>query len=132
MGAIIASAEDRDRTFVSEQMDITPGMTTIIASMIRDGQIQRALDRDREVKVLDALGETLKPRCEKLRNVPPRVWKSVFRQVLGIPDDEQFEPEDEPALEIQNLMSMMMFALETTLDAPPSPRPTTRPDSRAP
>jgi hypothetical protein len=85
--------EESDYTFVCNALRGKPRHTALVASWLRDGELDAALRR-RDLRGIQlVLGPALPAKCKKMRHLPPRVLRRLFYQAVGAVD-QAFEPGD--------------------------------------
>lgn len=106
-----------DRTFVDKALNDKPELVAVVARMLRDGDIERALARQEAKSVVEKLGNALPQKSKKLKGLPPRVWKSLFHNLLGLGSSDSFEPDGAEVMTDSQRMNLCLFALNCTPDA---------------
>ena len=111
-------AEERDYNFVCNALKGKPRHTALVASWLRDGELDAALRR-RDLRGIQlVLGPSLPAKCKKMRHLPPRVLRRLFYQAVGAVD-ECYEPEGTDALDYATqIQPIMLWALLCELDTP--------------
>lgn len=119
--SLLDDAEDKDFLYVQRCLFNQPRLSALVASWLRDGELDRALARKDSRDVRAVLGAPLATRCKKMKGIPPRVFKAVWRGITD-PDPlsgETFEPEDSEPLDMQTvIIPLLMWAMRTTPEAP--------------
>jgi hypothetical protein len=125
IGAQTASSADNmvnnslelDRAYILRELDTRPSIRGTIATMIRDGEIDRAVMRSQYKYVTERLGKPLSIKCKKLRHVRAGMWRELFRIMVG-QEEGQFEPDDTEPLTDQMVRDFCLFGLGKGLDTP--------------
>ena len=116
--ACLDSAEDKDFIFVQKCLCEKPRLTALVASWLRDGELDKALAHRDSRRVTKVLGEKLPPKCKKLKSIPPRVWKSLWARILDLPVGTSFEPDDEEVMTSHEIINMCYYALRCSVRRP--------------
>lgn len=106
-----------DRAYVDKALDDKPELVAVVARMLRDGDIEKALARQEAKTVVAKLGKALPQKSKKLKGLPPRVWKALLHKLAGLDQGSNFEPDGAEALTDTQRMNLCLFALNTTSDA---------------
>lgn len=115
---ILENQEQRDYAYIMRSLKDRPKLNGILASMLRDGEIDRALARREEKEVRVQLGRPIGARSKAMKNLAPRVWTSLFRTLKNIPENEYFEPANAEVLPARQTMMFCLFAMNCTEDTP--------------
>ena len=116
LDAVIDSALQADIDYVSRTLvSGGPKLASFVASMLRDGQIQKALASKEESAWKAAAGKKLADRVRKMRHVPAKFAKEFVVEALGknpaIKDDGT-----ELAVDPRVWVEQMAYGLRVTLD----------------
>ena len=117
---LVDKSRDLDRQFIIREIDARPDIMSILATMIREGELDRAILRQRYKHVTERLGKALPAKCTKLRHLRPGFWRELFRTLKRFAPDATFEPtgSDADSVPHHEYRDYCVFALGKTVDAP--------------
>lgn len=80
---VVESTHHRDVAYVSSQIKGDAEMASFLASMIRDGEVQRAIHRNKQSLLSATLGKKLPPRCKRFKQLPKAMCQELVQFFLG-------------------------------------------------
>jgi hypothetical protein len=113
---ILDNQEDADFIYVTRCLNERPRLRAVVASLLRDGEIDRALMRRDSKAIAMQLGKPLTTRMKKLKNLAPRLWTQLFNHLNNIEGDATFEPEGADPISHLEKMQFCCFALNSMPD----------------
>ena len=116
---LLNNSVEADKKYVAAELDKNEEIAPLLASMIRDGEIARALERRKTQALTTQVGVKLGPRVKKFRNFSPRMWKELLANLLELETLDDFYPEgfQGEKLTDKQVASFCKFGLLTTDDA---------------
>mmetsp|Transcript_111630 Transcript_111630/g.240657 ORF Transcript_111630/g.240657 Transcript_111630/m.240657 type:complete len:308 (+) Transcript_111630:55-978(+) len=111
MMGMFESTEHADLAYINLCLQNKPTLIPYLASLLRDGSMERALTSKLLGPLPESLGKALSFRCKRMRNLPPRFWVLLWGRVC--PDVVRDSVENLTALQHMHLAE---FALEMAPD----------------
>lgn len=128
---ILENQEQRDFNYITKCLKDRPKLYGILASMLRDGEIDRALARREQKDIRSQLGRPIGARSKVMKHLAPRLWFSLFQALKQLGEDQSFEPDGAEPLNSRQVMSFCLLALNCTEDTP-LPRSHAHPEFEGP
>ncbi|CAK0835880.1 unnamed protein product [Prorocentrum cordatum] len=115
---LLSNSVEADKKYVAAQLDLNEEIAPVIASMIRDGEILRALERRKTQALSTQVGVKLGPRVKKFRNFSPRMWKSLLASLLDLETLDDFFPTNYQGEQMtdKQVAALCKFGLRVTDD----------------
>lgn len=114
---LLVNSCQADKAYINRMLDENEAIVPVLASMIRDGEIDRALKRKETAALTQALGLKLNARCRKFRNFTPRLWKLLLQNILGAKSLSDFAG-DKDGFDDREVQHLCKFALGIVDDTP--------------
>lgn len=122
MDNLLEGSMQKDRQYIISCLDDRPQLLPLVASMLRDGDIDRALQRRKLADLVAVLGNKLGSKVKKHRNLPSRFVDKALNALVGTAlfGDEAAEQPAPPGgmPSAARRLEVLLFGLGTTADTP--------------
>lgn len=115
---ILENQEQRDHSYIVRCLKERPKLNGVLASMLRDGEIDRALARREQKEIRQQLGRPIGARAKLMKHVAPRVWTTLLGALKNIPEGGFFEPAGQEAMSARQYFMFCLLAMNCTEDTP--------------
>ena len=118
---LILSVADADVKYCVTVLSGNSELAAFCASMLRDGQLQKALDRKKQSSMQVKLGKVLPDRCKKFRGLPKKFCLNALMSITGdkLFDDDAADAEgqgDSFVADQKSLTRLLAYACKVTTD----------------
>lgn len=114
---LLEGSSSKDRAYILACLDSRPQLLPFIASMLRDGDIDRALQRRNQQQIAAVLGNKLGAKVKKHRHLSPKFVDKAIETLAGRKVfDDAADGKARNAPTASKKLEVLMFALHTLPD----------------
>jgi hypothetical protein len=119
--SLILSVADADVKYCVTVLSGNSELAAFCASMLRDRQLQKALDRKKQSSMQVKLGKVLPDRCKKFRALPKKLCLNALMSITGdkLFDDDAADAKGEGdsfVVDQKSLTRLLAYACKVTAD----------------
>lgn len=114
---LLVNSCQADKAYINRTLDENEAIVPVLACMIRDGEIDKAIQRKETAALTQALGLKLNPRCRRFRNFTPRLWKLTFQNLVGFKPIAEFVG-DKGGFDDREIQNLCKFGLRISDNTP--------------